>query len=59
MDPDGTWHGGRLDPGHIVLDGDPVPLPRKGGQLPNFGLCLLWPNGWMHQSHLFQSAFAA
>ena len=23
-----------LDPGHIVLNGDPVPLPRKGAQQP-------------------------
>ena len=34
-------------PGHIVLDGVPTqPLP-KGEQLPIFGPCLLWPNGWM------------
>ena len=25
-----------LGPGHIVLDGDPAPLPRKGGSTPNF-----------------------
>jgi len=24
-----------LDPGHIVLDGDPAPLPQKGGGAPN------------------------
>jgi len=29
-----------LDPGHIVLDGDPPILP-KGAQAPIFGLCLL------------------
>jgi len=32
-DPDKTWHAGRpqtVRPGHIVLDGDPVPLPPKG-----------------------------
>ena len=23
-------------PGHIVLDGEPAPLPQKGGQAPNF-----------------------
>jgi len=34
-----------LDPGHIVLDGDPPPLPKRG----HFGPFLLWPNGWMHQ----------
>jgi len=38
-----------LDPGHNVLDGDPA--PPKGSQPPPqfFGLCLLWPNGWMDQ----------
>jgi len=36
-----------LGPGHIVLDRDPAPLPQKGAQPPIFGLCLLWPNGWM------------
>ena len=25
-----------LNPGHIVLDGDPAPLPRKGAEPPNF-----------------------
>jgi len=25
-----------LDQGHIVLDGDPAPLPKKGAQPPNF-----------------------
>jgi len=35
-----------LDPGHIVLDGDPVP---QGTQPPIFGPCLLWPNGWIDQ----------
>jgi len=34
-----------LDPGNIVLDGDPA-LPQKGAQqLPLFDSCLLWPNG--------------
>ena len=37
--------GTEVDPGHIVLDGDPAP-PRKGAQRPPFlGPCLLWPNG--------------
>ena len=27
-----------LDPSHIVLDGDPAPLPKKGVEPPNF-----WP----------------
>jgi len=35
-----------LDPGHIVLDGDPALSPHKGAKPPNFlGPCLLWPNG--------------
>ena len=37
----------RLGPGHIVLDGDPVPPRPKGNSPPIFGL--LWPNGWMDQ----------
>jgi len=36
-------------PGDIVLDGDPAPPPPKRGTAPNFGPCLLWPNGWMDQ----------
>jgi len=43
----GMWVG--LSPGHIVLDGDPAPLPKKGAEPPIFGLYLLWPNGWMDQ----------
>ena len=27
-----------LNPGNIVLDGDPAPLPKKGTEPPNF-----WP----------------
>jgi len=40
-----------LGPGHIVLDGDPAPLPKNGGTAPSpiFGPCLLYPNGWMDQ----------
>jgi len=38
-----------LAPGHIVLDKDPAPLCQKGAQPPNFGPCLLWPNGWVDQ----------
>jgi len=38
-----------LGPGHIVLDGDPAPLPQKWAYPPIFGPFLLWPNGWMHQ----------
>jgi len=29
MDQDETWHGGRLGPGHIVLDGNPAPPPQR------------------------------
>jgi len=32
----------------IVLNGDPVPLPRRA-TAPNFQPCLLWLNGWMDQ----------
>ena len=27
-----------LDPGHILLDGDPAPPPKKGGHSPQFFL---------------------
>ena len=36
-----------LDPGHIVLDGDPA--PPKRGTAPNFRPMSVWPNGWMDQ----------
>jgi len=39
-----------LGPGHIVLDGDPAPLLKKGAQPPIFGPCLLWSNGCMDQA---------
>jgi len=32
---------------HIVLDGDPAPLPKKGTEPPIFAPFLLSPNGWM------------
>ena len=35
--------------GHIVLDGDPAPLPKKGTEPPIFGPCVLRPYGWMDQ----------
>ena len=38
-----------LGPGHILLDGDPAPLPQKGAEPPIFGPFLLWPNGRMDQ----------
>ena len=37
-------------PSDIVLDGDPVLPPQKGGgALSIFGPCLFWPNSWMDQ----------
>jgi len=47
MNQDETWHTG-LGLGHIVLDGDPAPLPR-GAQPPILALYLSWPNVWMDQ----------
>jgi len=38
-----------LGPGHIVLDGYPVPLPQKGTAPPIFGPYLVWPNGCIDQ----------
>jgi len=35
MDQDETWHVGRPRPGHIVLDGDPAPPPKRR-QIPQF-----------------------
>ena len=38
-----------LGPDHIVLDGEPAPLPQKRGQSPPIlGPFLLMTNGWMH-----------
>jgi len=37
-----TWHGGRLGPGHIVLDGDPAPL-QKGGTASSPPQKKSWP----------------
>ena len=37
-----------LSQGHFVLDGNPVPLLKKG-EPPIFGPRLLWPNGCMDQ----------
>jgi len=37
-----------LGQGDIVLDENPSPLKR--GVAPSFfGICLLWPKGWMNQ----------
>ena len=39
-----------LGPGDFVLDGDPAPHgSKRDNSPPIFGLCVLWPNGWMHQ----------
>jgi len=38
-----------LGPGHIALNGNPAPLPKKGAKPPIFGPYLFWPNGWMDQ----------
>ena len=37
VDQDATWYAGRPRPSHIVLDGDPAPLPKKGQSPPIFG----------------------
>jgi len=42
-----------LGPGHIVLDEDPAPLPKKGHRPPIFGPCLLRPNGWVDQDAIW------
>jgi len=52
--PLGTEVG--LGPGHIVLDGDPAPPPQKGTAAPNFGPCVLWPNGSMDQDATWYGA---
>jgi len=38
-----------LGPGHIVLDGDPAPLPKGRHRSPPFSAHVSWPNGWMNQ----------
>jgi len=44
--------GMEVCPGDFVLDGDPVPFPQKGAELPfpTLGPFLLWPNCCMHQN---------
>ena len=47
LDQDAIWYGCTLRPRqHCVTWGPSSPFP-KGVQPPIFGLCLLWPNGWM------------
>jgi len=39
-----------LSPGDFVFDGEPATHRKKGTPTPpNFGLCLLWPNGLMDE----------
>jgi len=38
-----------LGPGHIVLDEEPAPLPKKGTEAPIFRPFLLSPKGLMHE----------
>jgi len=38
-----------LGSGHIVLDGDPTPLPKGAKPPPILVPRLLWSNGWMDQ----------
>jgi len=45
-----------LDPGHIVLDGDTTPSPKKEAEPPIFGPCLLWPNRCMDQDATWYGA---
>ena len=48
MDQDATWHAGRPRHGHIVLDGEPVPLPQMG-TAPQFSahICCGQMAGWI------------
>jgi len=49
MDQYETWHAGiGLGPGHILLDGNPVPLPKWGGA-PQFSahICCGQMAGWI------------
>ena len=46
---DATWYGGGLGPGHIVLDGDPAPLRKKGAEAPIFRPISIVVK-WLHPS---------
>ena len=48
-DQDETWQAGRPRPGHIVLDGDPAPLPQRGTAPTIFDPYPLRPNGCIDQ----------
>jgi len=54
MDQDGTCKTALgtevgLGPGHIMLDRDPAPLPKKGAQALNFQPMSVVAIGWMDQ----------
>jgi len=40
----------QFGPGDIMLDGTQLP---QRDTAPIFGLCLLWPNGWMDQDTIW------
>ena len=46
-----------LGPGHIVLDGDPDPLPKKGTEPQFLAHFLLWSNGLMQQDAIWYYLF--
>jgi len=44
----------RLDPGDIMLDGNPAPQKKRAAAPPHFfGPCLLWPHSWMDQDQIW------
>jgi len=51
MDQDATWYGGTvgLGPSHIVLDGEPSPLQKRGTAPPQFSahVCSGKTAGWI------------
>ena len=49
MHQDVTWYDGRLRPMQHCVRCGPMQLHRRRCTAPNFGPCLLWPNGWMDQ----------
>ena len=44
---DTTWYGGRPQPRRHCVRWKPSSPPLKGHELPIFGQCPLWQNGWM------------
>jgi len=45
----------QFGPGDIMLDGTQLP---QRDTAPIFGLCLLWPNGWMDQDTIWYGVYA-